>query len=264
MQLDPPPPTPDTTSVNDASGIAPFRQVAAALRGALRVGEFDVGERLPSSRELAAQYDVSLTTAVRAMEELRREGLIETRRGRGSYVRARPVLIRAGSQRYLRKNSPLGGTELTARTGSAEADRQLARRLRVEVGDELSVVHYFWRTVDGRPLQMSTQWEPLTLTRGTPVEEPATRAGLTVIERFDSIGIHVDHVDEDISTRMPSATESEVLQMTPGTPVFEIIRTHWASRLAVETATIVIRGDRMVIATTHRVPDAGEDEQCPA
>lgn len=241
--------------INEASGVTPFRQVAEALRAAIQSGQLVLGERLPPARELAERYGVALTTAVKATDELRREGLIETARGKGSFVRARPTLIRHGAQRYKRSNARLPGTQLTAETGYAKASRDLATRLSVEIDDELSVVHYRWMTEDGQPLQQSSQWEPLKLTAGTSIEIPDTTGDQTVIMRYDSIGIHVDRVDEEIRTRMPSTTESESLQIGAGTPVFEIRRTHWAEDIAVETANIVIRGDRIVISTTHHVPD---------
>lgn len=243
--------------INESSGVSPFRQVAGALRTEIQSGELKVGERLPSARELAERYGVALTTVVRATEELRKEGLVQTERGRGSFVKALPTLVRQGEQRYRRMNTPIPGTQLTARTGRTTATSEIADRLNVEIGDELTVVHYFWTTnTDGQPLQQSTQWEPSRLTSGTAIEVPDTSGEQTVIMRFDSIGIRVDKVIEEVRTRMPSTAESATLEIVAGIPVFELRRTHWASELAVETASIVIRGDRVVISTVHDVPDA--------
>jgi len=48
------------------------------------------GSRLPSERALAQEFDVSRATIVSAFHLLRGEGLIETRRGAGSWVYRRP------------------------------------------------------------------------------------------------------------------------------------------------------------------------------
>ncbi|MEO6880965.1 MAG: GntR family transcriptional regulator [Mycobacteriaceae bacterium] len=62
-------------------------QIAAGIRGGLVRGEIVAGERLPSARALGASLQVNLHTVLRAYAELRDEGIIELRRGRGAVVR---------------------------------------------------------------------------------------------------------------------------------------------------------------------------------
>ncbi len=64
--------------------------VADELRAALGDGRFAPGARLPSERRLAEAFTVSRATVVSALNLLPADGLIETRRGAGSWVRRRP------------------------------------------------------------------------------------------------------------------------------------------------------------------------------
>ena len=65
-------------------------QVAAEIRRAIADGEAKPGERLPPAKDLAAELGVNTNTVLRALRQLRDEGLLEFRRGRGITVSGTP------------------------------------------------------------------------------------------------------------------------------------------------------------------------------
>lgn len=65
-------------------------QVAAEIRRAIADDEAKPGERLPPAKDLAAVLGVNTNTVLRALRQLRDEGLLEFRRGRGITVTGTP------------------------------------------------------------------------------------------------------------------------------------------------------------------------------
>jgi GntR family transcriptional regulator len=65
-------------------------QVAAEIRRAIADGEAKPGERLPPAKDLAAVLGVNTNTVLRALRQLRDEGMLEFRRGRGITVTGTP------------------------------------------------------------------------------------------------------------------------------------------------------------------------------
>lgn len=63
----------------------PYQQVAAKIRERIRTGQY--GPRLPSYMSIAHELEVAPMTVQRAIRELVDEGLVETRPGRGVFVR---------------------------------------------------------------------------------------------------------------------------------------------------------------------------------
>jgi GntR family transcriptional regulator len=65
---------------------ANYRRIADELTAQIKSGELAPGTKLPSTSKLAEQYDVSVTTAYRAMSLLHDRDLVEGQPGRGVYV----------------------------------------------------------------------------------------------------------------------------------------------------------------------------------
>jgi DNA-binding GntR family transcriptional regulator len=64
-----------------------YEQIADRIAAQIESGELPPGARVPSEATICQTYEVSRDTARRAMELLRERGLVETRAGKGSFVR---------------------------------------------------------------------------------------------------------------------------------------------------------------------------------
>jgi GntR family transcriptional regulator len=75
--------------VDERSPLPVYAQLSEQVLGAVARGTARAGERLPSVRDVAATLGVNANTVNHAYAELERIGVVETRRGRGTFVAAR-------------------------------------------------------------------------------------------------------------------------------------------------------------------------------
>ncbi len=73
-------------SLNFSSGVPLYRQLLQQLRERIASGQLGSGEQLPSVRDLSAQVKINPLTVAKVYQYLEREGLVETRRGLGTFV----------------------------------------------------------------------------------------------------------------------------------------------------------------------------------
>jgi len=71
------------------SGDPPYLVIAAALRAKIEAGEYQSGDALPSINRLSQEYGVAKTTAQKALNLLKAEGLAVGRQGWGTIVAER-------------------------------------------------------------------------------------------------------------------------------------------------------------------------------
>ncbi|KOV76180.1 MULTISPECIES: GntR family transcriptional regulator [Streptomyces] len=69
------------------SGVATYVQIVQQTKQALRLGLLRPGDRLPTAREVVEATAINPNTVLKAYRELEREGLVEARRGLGTFVR---------------------------------------------------------------------------------------------------------------------------------------------------------------------------------
>ena len=77
------------TVVVDSRDATPiYAQLERGLRAAIAAGRLKPGDQLPTVRQLAVELSVNANTVARVYSDLERSGVLETRRGVGSFVRA--------------------------------------------------------------------------------------------------------------------------------------------------------------------------------
>src|ERR1700734_1688565 len=76
--------------IDGRTAVPPYLQIVQQVRQALRMGVLDVGDKLPTVREVVAATAVNPNTVLKAYRELERDGLVEPRAGHGTFVVGRP------------------------------------------------------------------------------------------------------------------------------------------------------------------------------
>ena len=82
-----------------------YAQLEQGIRAAIATGRLATGAQLPTVRQLAVDLRINANTVARVYGELERAGIIETRRGVGSFVSATPAQARPRRDRERRLNA---------------------------------------------------------------------------------------------------------------------------------------------------------------
>jgi len=113
--------------LDPGSPIPLYLQLAETLYGQIRDGSVAPGDRLASEHELAARYRVGRPTVRQATGSLIQRGLVERRRGSGTFVRRAPAQVDLFS---------LGGTLASFEARAIRVDARLVGRAQALVIDE--------------------------------------------------------------------------------------------------------------------------------
>ena len=86
------------------SGVVPYLQIVQQVKQALRLGLLEVGDQLPTVREVVAQMAINPNTVLKAYRELDHEGLVASRPGQGTFVQRTLAGPSLASQATLRRS----------------------------------------------------------------------------------------------------------------------------------------------------------------
>src|SRR3984885_11506921 len=77
--------------LNPGSGMPAYLQLIQQVKQALRMGILDIGDKLPTVKEVVAEVAVNPNTVMKAFWQLEHEGLVEGRQGVGTFAVRRPA-----------------------------------------------------------------------------------------------------------------------------------------------------------------------------
>jgi GntR family transcriptional regulator len=86
------------------SGVPAYLQLAQQVKQAIRMGVLDVGDKLPTVKEVVAEVAINPNTVMKAYWQLEHEGLVEGRQGVGTFVARRPAGPPLATQHRLARN----------------------------------------------------------------------------------------------------------------------------------------------------------------
>lgn len=222
-----------------------IEQVATALRSEIRSGALPTGSKVPAERDLSARFGVSRDTVRRAVQQLTAEGLVVAGRGReGRRVRAyRPLHWNLHTFEVgQRRDDPAKmidewkadlldqGVENPHHIISVVIQpipTEFATKLGIESG-AMAVRRRRLRMADNVPVAIADTWTSEVVGR-TEVDgfAPLLAPHDVVLPNgiFAALGFPQTDLTDEISVRMPTPEEAELLQLPPtGSPVGQLDR----------------------------------------
>ncbi|MFE3601219.1 GntR family transcriptional regulator [Streptomyces sp. NPDC059142] len=216
-----------------------YRRIADTLREAIRTGEYGPGTRLPGENDLMAAHGVARMTARQALGVLQSEGIAESRKGAGVFVRSFRPLRRRGVQRLSGEVWGGGRSVWSADVEDRElavdrievteesASEPIAHVLGIAPGDAVCVRNRRF-VLDGKPVLLATSSLPAAMVAGSAVTREDTGPG-GIYARLEELGLKPVHFREEVRSRMPSQDETNLLALSAGTPVMLVCRTAFAA-----------------------------------
>ena len=214
-------------SSNGNNGTPAYQRIQSAIRERIDAGELKPGDAVDSERELAKLHRVSLMTARHALAGLEREGMVERRRGSGTFV-APP---------RIHFNKLMSYTEQMASRGLAAASKVLASKV-IENEEEIAArlglpatakvikIERVRHTSD-EPFALETCYLPAERFPGL-VRQPLGRGSLfATLER--DYDVRLTYADEEVDATAADQRVAQTLQVSKGAPVMRIRQVIYSS-----------------------------------
>ncbi|THV40589.1 GntR family transcriptional regulator [Glycomyces buryatensis] len=204
---------------------AAYEQIYEDLRDKIANDDLAVGDKVPSARQLADDWDVQPNTAMKALTVLRREGLTETILGKGTFVRDQQAhrtaqdrlrSIRSSGRIYpdneyarILETELVPAPEPVAVALGLETGSPVIRRLRVTINRESET-----------PVSVSTSWFNGSLATTSPdllVAERLPEGTPAYIERTTNRRITAGR--DQSAASAAAERDAELLQVEVGSPI---------------------------------------------
>lgn len=214
------------------------QQIAADLRDLIMRGELGPGTQLPSTSQLVAQYGAANATIQHALKALKDEGFLDSRVGKGVYVRdRRPFAVDAAA--YIAPTPGRFRYQLLAvATTAPPAD--IVEGLRLEPG-ATTVVRSRILFHDDQPVELSTSYYPGDIAAASSLARPAKiRGGAPQV--LAELGFPQRSFVDRISARPPTVDEAVTLDLPDGVPVIRQLRVVYSDDERPVEASVLIKG----------------------
>lgn len=229
----------------DTVGVPLYRQIQSDLRERISRRELAVGSRLETEQELMARYEVSRATVRQALAGLVIEGLVEIRRGLGTYVRKGVMEHRLGGfysySREIERHGMRPGTRVRS-LRVEPATTRVATVLEIEPGDPVVALGRI-RLADDEALVSETSYLPAERFAGL------VRLDLSRRSLYDTLtadfGVRPVRARETFEPVLMTDDEADVLEGECGGPALRVERTTYdADGRVIEYCLSTVRADR--------------------
>ncbi|RDI53895.1 GntR family transcriptional regulator [Nocardia mexicana] len=201
-----------------------YLQIAGYLRDQIVRGDLPPGAEVPSERELAAAWNVARPTATKALQALRQQGLVESRRGSGTYVREPNAAPR--TRERIERAAKMGTMYSNAErvefpfVGMVDAPEHVASSLGIASGSLVVQRRRIIRSEHTGPIELSTSWFPSALADSAPRVLVAERIrGGTLPYIAEAAGRRVAYARDQVCARQAADDERAALDLPDLSPV---------------------------------------------
>ena len=222
-----------------------YKALAETLARRIDAGEFAAGEALPAERQLAEDFGVSRVTVRSAIEQLAGDGLVEQRRGSGTYVTRRvsqPLSVLTSFSEDVAARGMVAEQRLVS-SGKGVASPEEVIGLGLAPGAPVTRIVRL-RSADGQPLAIEAS---------TIVQEALPEPELTEGSLYAAMarrGLRPVRAVQRLTAIPIDARAAALLDVEPGAPGLLITRVGFAAGdRAVEFTRSTFRGDRWDFVT---------------
>jgi GntR family transcriptional regulator len=218
------------------------------------IERLEVGEAIPSERQLSADLGVSRLTVRAALDDLVREGYLVRRHGSGTFVSepkiAQELTMTSFTEDMLRRGLRPASRTLDLRVVSAGA--RLGRLLHVSPSEAVVVAERL-RLADGESMAIETVHIRSAHVPGLTAADLEERSFYELLR--DRYGIVVVGGEQTIEPTVTDEDESKALGVPLHSPAFRFERvTHSEAGEIVEFVESIYRGDRYRLVTALSIP----------
>lgn len=207
-------------SQNRRNGTPAYRRIQTAILKRIEGGQLKRGDVVDSERELARIHKVSLMTARHALAGLEREGMVERRRGAGTFVAPPKIHFNKlmSFTEQLTSRGLSGYSKIISATVS-DNEPEIAARLALPPGSRLVKLERLRLGAD-EPFALETGYLSATEFAGL-VRAPLERGSLfSILER--DYGVTLMHADEEVDATGADPRTAELLWVSKGAPLLRI------------------------------------------